>query len=125
MNSTELILSTNQSTNHTAYQTISISSNSSLLRDLPVPIYPLTNDDYYPWDDIVFSEFIHLHYNSLDYHDFCEKVESLLARESEYSIVTHSYGGGLGHKYISIFHSVFVGLSSRRQWTGMYGLMNK
>ena len=58
MNETELPHFTEQPINQTSYQTISISSNSSLLRDLPVPMPPLTNDDYYPWDDIVFGEFI-------------------------------------------------------------------
>ena len=58
VNLTELTLLSEQSTNKTAYRTISIPSNSSLFRDLPVPIIPLTNDDYYPWKDIVFGEFI-------------------------------------------------------------------
>ena len=46
------------------------------------------------------------------------KVESLLARPSQYSIVTHSYRGGLGHKFISVVSSLLVGLSTKRQWTG-------
>ena len=41
---------------NSAYQTIYVSSNSSLLRDLPVPTPHLTNSDYYSWNDIVFGK---------------------------------------------------------------------
>ena len=58
-------------------------------------------------------------FNQLDYNSFCDSVEKLLARNSAYTIITHSYGGGVGHKYISILSSIMVALSVRRQWTCM------
>ena len=37
------------------YQTIPISPNSYLFRDLPIPTPHIENTDYYPWSDIVFG----------------------------------------------------------------------
>lgn len=49
---------------------------------------------YYPWDD------------TLDYSSICNNVLKRITQNGTFYIISGSFNGGLGHKYISIFHSI-------------------
>ena len=49
---------------------------------------------YFPWDD------------SLNYSAICSNVLKRITQNGTFYIISGSFNGGLGHKYISIFYSI-------------------
>lgn len=50
--------------------------------------------EYFPWSD------------SLNYSVVCNKVLKRITRNGTYYIISGSFNGGLGHKYLSVFYSI-------------------
>ena len=49
---------------------------------------------YFPWND------------SLQYDRICENVLKRITKNDTFYIISGSFNGGLGHKYLSVFHSI-------------------
>ena len=49
---------------------------------------------YFPWND------------SLHYDRICDNVLKRITRNDTFFIISGSFNGGLGHKYLSVFHSI-------------------
>ena len=49
---------------------------------------------YFPWND------------NLNYTEICKNVLKRITRNDTYYIISGSFNGGLGHKYLSVYHSI-------------------
>lgn len=52
----------------------------------------------------------------LDYQERCEAVRRVLSSDSEFFIHESSFGGGLGHKYLSLQYSLSCALVLGRRY---------
>ena len=63
--------------------------------------------EYFPWSD------------SLNYSLVCNKVLQRITRNSTYYIISGSFNGGLGHKYLSVFYSITYAILLGRRFLRM------
>ena len=54
----------------------------------------ITNIRFGPWDD------------SINYESICQRILRRITQNNTYYIISGSLIGGLGHKYLSVFHSI-------------------
>ena len=62
---------------------------------------------YFPWND------------SLHYDRICENVLKRITRNNTFYIISGSFNGGLGHKYLSVFHSITYAILLGRRFLRM------
>ena len=51
-------------------------------------------------------------------NDMCQIIDSQLLNSSAHELLVHSYNGGLGHKFISLFYSLTYALLTGRRFQG-------
>ena len=65
---------------------------------------------YFPWND------------SLHYDRICENVLKRITRNDTFFIISGSFNGGLGHKYLSVFHSITYAILLGRRFLRMISI---
>ena len=63
---------------------------------------------YFPWND------------SLDYSTICNNVLKRITQNGTFYIISGSFNGGLGHKYISIFYSITYAILLGRRFLRLH-----
>ena len=54
--------------------------------------------------------------SSLDYSLLCDRINSIISNPNSFEIIHDGFNGGLGHKFISIYHSLTYAIVTRRRF---------
>ena len=65
---------------------------------------------YFPWND------------SLHYDRICNNVLRRITKNDTFYIISGSFNGGLGHKYLSVFHSITYAILLGRRFLRMISI---
>ena len=84
-------------------------NNEDALKDYS-PFYSHTYDAHYQYPIVKQNEICNIRLfpwnDSINYASICQRILRRITQNNTYYIISGSLIGGLGHKYLSVFHSI-------------------
>ena len=91
--------------------TIAINPKSRYNRFIHLQTTPYKNDgkkeiEFFPWND------------GINYGEICNKILKRITQKDTFYVISDSTPGGIGHKYISLLHSLTYAILTGRRFIG-------